>query len=197
MKLYHGTNQSSALNICVNGINLLCSAKYLDFGVGFYTTKDEYKAIKRARKKTDDFNKRCKTNEVPYVVELTIDDKKLKNYSIMEFDGHDIEWCKFVLNNRLKDNFLHKNKFLHHNKDNKYDIVFGEIADGKITDIAYRIRNNELDICDVDYSQILTDNEEPYGNQVSFHTTKSLSCITSLNCDIIRKSNKMKGGEWL
>ena len=38
MKLYHGTNYSSAINIVNHGINLKYSKPYLDFGPGFYTT---------------------------------------------------------------------------------------------------------------------------------------------------------------
>lgn len=51
MKLYHETNLCSAFNICVNGINLSCSEKYLDFGVGFYTTDSEWKAKKEHDKR--------------------------------------------------------------------------------------------------------------------------------------------------
>lgn len=38
MKLYHGTNYSSAINIVNHGIDLKYSKPYLDFGPGFYTT---------------------------------------------------------------------------------------------------------------------------------------------------------------
>jgi major membrane immunogen (membrane-anchored lipoprotein) len=87
----------------------------------------------------------------------------------------------------LKDNYLDDNNIIHHNKDNKFDIVMGEIADGKIADIAYNVRNGLLNLKDIDYSQILTDDKSSYGDQISFHTRKSLSCIVSITCDIIRK----------
>lgn len=45
IKLYHGTNESSALSIVNDGIDLSKSKKYLDFGPGFYMTDD----IKRRR----------------------------------------------------------------------------------------------------------------------------------------------------
>ena len=38
MKLYHGTNYSSAIDIVNNGICLKYSKLFLDFGAGFYTT---------------------------------------------------------------------------------------------------------------------------------------------------------------
>ena len=52
MKLYHGTNATSAYSIFNDGIDLSKSMLYLDFGQGFYTTDDKNKAIKRARNKT-------------------------------------------------------------------------------------------------------------------------------------------------
>ena len=44
MKLYHGTNHSSAVSICSNGIDLRYSKPYLDFGQGFYLTDIEEQA---------------------------------------------------------------------------------------------------------------------------------------------------------
>lgn len=38
---YHGTNESSALNICEHGIDFTKSKKELDFGRGFYMTDDK------------------------------------------------------------------------------------------------------------------------------------------------------------
>ena len=51
MKLYHGTNFSSAVNICLYGIDFGKSQKYLDFGAGFYTTPSyKHAAITAVRK---------------------------------------------------------------------------------------------------------------------------------------------------
>lgn len=38
---YHGTNESSAHNICEHGIDFTKSKKELDFGRGFYMTDDK------------------------------------------------------------------------------------------------------------------------------------------------------------
>ena len=62
MKLYHGTNYSSAINIMTNGIDLKYSKKYLDFGVGFYTTPNYDHAAISAIRATDKFNRKYGMN---------------------------------------------------------------------------------------------------------------------------------------
>ena len=52
----------------------------------------------------------------------------------------------------MDEDFLIKNDITNHNKDNKYDIVFGEIVDGTIANVANRIKNSDLNINEVDYS---------------------------------------------
>lgn len=53
IKVYHGTNLSSAFDIWLHGIDLSKSLPNLDFGKGFYVTDDKRKAIERAFKKTN------------------------------------------------------------------------------------------------------------------------------------------------
>ena len=89
--------------------------------------------------------------------------------------------------------FLKKHKIINHNKDHKYDIVYGEIADGKIADIVNDIRNNVYSIQDIDYSRIIPESGRFYGNQYSFHTTKSLSCIKDVSCAIIKPYKRERG----
>ena len=77
-------------------------------------------------------------------------------------------------------------------KDNKYDIVFGEIADGTIANVANRIKNNDLNINEVDYSLFIPESGRYYESQYSFHSLKSLTCIKSISCAIIKPYNKRK-----
>lgn len=56
MKLYHGTNYSSAINIVNNGIDLKYSKPYLDFGAGFYTTPSYDHAAITAMRVTKKYN---------------------------------------------------------------------------------------------------------------------------------------------
>ena len=67
LKTYHGTNLSSAFDIWIHGVNLNKSLSNLDFGKGFYVTDDKQKAINRAFKKTNDYNRRHHSKEDPYL----------------------------------------------------------------------------------------------------------------------------------
>lgn len=163
IKVYHGTNLSSAFDISIHGIDLNKSLPNHDFGKGFYTTDNKKKAIDRALKKTSDYNRRNHCSEEAYLVELLMDEV-------------------FLINNNITN----------HNKDNKYDIVFGEIADGTIANVANRIKNNDLNINEVDYSLFIPESGRYYESQYSFHSLKSLTCIKSISCAIIKPYNKRK-----
>lgn len=140
LKTYHGTNLSSAFDIWLHGIDLNKSLPNLDFGKGFYVTDSKEKAIERAYKKTNDFNKRYHCNEDPYLVELYIEDDIWKEINAKFFRPREKDWFYFVINNRMELSYLKQHNIYNHNKDNKYDMVFGEIADGKIADIANAIK---------------------------------------------------------
>ena len=77
MKLYHGTNRTSAIDIWKNGIDLSKSKPYLDFGPGFYTTSDKSLAVGRAINNVYKLNRHNKEQEKPYVVILKIDNEEL------------------------------------------------------------------------------------------------------------------------
>lgn len=190
IKVYHGTNLSSAFNIMLYGIDLNKSLPNLDFGKGFYVTDNRRKAEERAFKKTADYNRRYKCNEEAYLVEMRIDDSLFNKLNVKFFKQREKDWFDFVVNNRLDLDYLQNKSITNHNKDNKYDIVFGEIADGKITDIVNNIKNNLYDIDSIDYSSILPKSGKFYCNQYSFHTNESLSCIKDMSCGIIYPSKR-------
>ena len=193
IRVYHGTNLSSAFDIFKNGIDLNKSMPNLDFGKGFYVTDNEQKAKDRALKKTNDFNKRNNLNEKAFLVVLEIDELLLSRLNVKSFSFREKNWFEFVINNRFNINFLKEHKITNHNKDNKYDVVFGEIADGKIAEIANNVKSGTYDINDIDYSLILPKSKKHYCNQYSFHTEKSLSCIRVLSCDIINANIRRRG----
>lgn len=186
IKVYHGTNLSSAFDIWLHGIDLNKSLPNLDFGKGFYVTDSKRKAVERAFKKTNDYNKRFHCHEDAYLVEMYIDDSYFEKVNTKFFRPGQKEWFDFVINNRLELDFLIMQNISNHNKDNKYDIVYGEIADGQIASIANNIRQNICDIKNIDYSSILPETREFYGSQYSFHTEKALSCIKDISCVIIK-----------
>lgn len=192
LKVYHGTNLSSAYDIWLNGIDLDKSLPNLDFGKGFYVTDSIEKAIERAFKKTNDYNKRYNCNESAYLVEAFIDNDLFIKMNTKFFKPREQDWFEFVINNRLDFDYLKRCGINKHNKDNKFDIVFGEIADGKIAGIANDIKKNIYNITDINKSIILPENGIFYGNQYSFHTEKSLSCIKNISCAIINSRKKRK-----
>lgn len=192
IKVYHGTNLSSAFDICIHGIDLSKSLPNLDFGKGFYVTDNKRKAKERALKKTNDYNRRNYCNEEPYLVEMYIDDSYFLEMNTKIFTLREKEWFEFVINNRMELDFLREHKITNHNKFNRYDVVCGEIADGKIADIVNNIKNDNLDIQNIDYSLLVPKTEEFYGNQYSFHTQKSLSCIKNISCVTIKPYRRRK-----
>lgn len=195
MKLYHGTNYSSAQNIINNGICLEYSKPYLDFGAGFYTTQSYAYAALTAMRTTRKYNAKYGKEEEPYIVEV---DFKLQNgveLVTASYPRHSERWGRFVLNNRLTPEILDAYHILDHNQDGKYDVCYGEIADGNIVNKAYEVNNNLILPEEVDYKAFLKSNGEVYPQQYSFHTLKAISCIKVLSCDKIKKEKYSKSNE--
>lgn len=188
MKLYHGTDRSSAMNIIMKGIDLSKGNENLDFGKGFYTTPDLYKAEKRALMKAKQNVKEA------YIVTMVVSDEKMNPLNIKVFKNADVEWGRFILNNRSGVEIVSENGFINHNLDNRYDIVIGQIADGNVSTLAYKMRMRQISAEDISYREFLPERGALYGRQVSFHTQRSLSCITSIECGKI-KNIKKKGSE--
>ncbi len=190
MKLYHGTNYSSAMDIVENGICLERSKKFLDFGAGFYTTPSYTHAASVAIRTTDKINNKKKIKEEPYIVE--VDYKPIKDLDLSEiaYPRHSEKWGQFVLNNRLEEDILDEYNIIEHNRDAKYDVCYGEIADGSIVNLAYEVNHKLITVNDVDYQRFLKDDGSVYPQQYSFHTAKAISCIKVLSCDIIKNKEK-------
>lgn len=188
VKLYHGTNQSSAIKICNSGIDLRYSQKYLDFGPGFYATPSYEHAAITALRKTDKLNKRFHTTEEPYIVQFEYLPNKELAY--LTFPRHSEKWGQFVLNNRLTETLLSAHNIIYHNQDAQYDICIGEIADGSIVNIAYRVNTGKLSLDAVSYTKFLKENGNVFPLQYSFHTERAISCIKNISCDIIYNKEK-------
>jgi hypothetical protein len=190
VKIYHGTNYSSAINIMTNGIDLKYSKKYLDFGIGFYTTPSYDHAAFSAIRATDKFNKRYGKSEEPYIVTMDFALKRDLELSVKQLVRHSDSWGRFVLNNRLTGDILDAYGINEHNQDGRYDICYGEIADGNIANIAYQVNIGKKLPEDVDYHEFLKKKGKDYPQQYSFHTAEAFSCITLLSCDIIINKQK-------
>lgn len=190
MKLYHGTNYSSAVDIVKNGICLKYSKLFLDFGAGFYTTPSYDHAAIAAIRATQKYNAKNKTKEEPYIVEVDFRQISGIELAIGAYPRHSEKWGRFVLNNRLTPNILSTYNIAEHNQDGKYDVCYGEIADGNIANIAYEVNNGLIELKEVKYSSFLKRDGGVYPQQYSFHTSKAISCIKVLSCDRIKNKEK-------
>lgn len=81
------------------------------------------------------------------------------------------EWAKFVMNNRSRADTDEKNILC--NKDNKYDIVIGPVADDNMA-LLFRQYENEI----IDFATLLRGMiYKKTSSQYSFHTEKSIMLL--------------------
>lgn len=180
--LYHGTIDKYADDIIANGINLNKSKHCLDFGPGFYTTPDPKFAENTAKFRMKRYNSFPHDHEVSWkVVKIVCDDEKFNEMCLKSFDIPDAEWGKFIVANRCVNKSIHRT--YDNNVDKRYDIVSGPTADGNgtLTPIIAKANAGNSSLEDVDYTSFAPSKSGNWGNQISFHTRKSLSCITEIS----------------
>lgn len=107
MILYHGSN------VAVENPELLKIYRALDFGRGFYTTTDMGQAQKWAKRTA----LRLQENQ-SFVTVYEVDEHKIKELRFLQFDTPNLEWLRFVVQNRTRQLL----------KD-EWDIVKGPVAD--------------------------------------------------------------------
>jgi len=158
MILYHGSNMKVA------NIDLSRCRPYKDFGQGFYLTDIREQAEQMARRVARLYG------GSPWVSAFNFDEATLARNDLksLSFENPNKDWALFVLNNRNK-RFKDTGETLC-NQDNKYDIVFGPVAND---DIAYLFRTFASGLIGIDalihgleYKSLTT--------QYSFHTEESL-----------------------
>ena len=162
MRLYHGSN------IAIDNINLAMCRPYKDFGQGFYLTDIEKQAEKMAIRVARIYG------EKPIVNIYEIDDDfkdfkdlKIKNFGIQTTE----EWARFVMNNRSRVFTDIKNVLC--NKDNKYDIVIGPVADDNMA-LLFRQYENEI----IDFETLVKGMiYKKTSSQYSFHTENSVKLL--------------------
>ena len=165
MRLYQGSN------IVIDNINLAMCRPYKDFGQGFYLTDIEKQAEKMAIRVARIYG------EKPIVNIYEIDDdfkdfKDLKDLKIKNFGIQTTEeWARFVMNNRSRVFTDIKNVLC--NKDNKYDIVIGPVADDNMA-LLFRQYENEI----IDFETLVKGMiYKETSSQYSFHTEKSVKLL--------------------
>lgn len=162
MRLYHGSN------IVIDSINLAMCRPYKDFGQGFYLTDLEEQAEKMATRVSKIYGGFPVVN----IYEIDDDFRELSDLRIKDFGAHTTEeWAKFIMNNRNRT--FTDEKSLLCNKDNKYDIVIGPVADDNMA-LLFRQYENEI----IDFSTLLKGMiYRKTSSQYSFHTEKSIKLL--------------------
>lgn len=162
MKLYHGSN------IVIDSINLAMCRPYKDFGQGFYLTDIEEQAEKMATRVSKIYGGFPVVN----IYEIDDDFRELSDLRIKDFGAHTTEeWAKFIMNNRNRT--FTDEKSLLCNRDNKYDIVIGPVADDNMA-LLFRQYENEI----IDFSTLLKGMiYRKTSSQYSFHTEKSIKLL--------------------
>lgn len=184
---YHGTNESSAVGICSDGIDFSKSRKELDNGIGFYITDDKSKALSRADMQTKRFNRVHKCEESPAIVEICIDEEKFSCLNIKNFEYCNDDWMRFVIANRLSPEYLSSHEELEHNLDCRYDAVVDSIADSNVSELASHVNDGTLSIDDITVDMLLTEDGRTLGLQLSLHTEEAIKTIKSKTFEIIKK----------
>lgn len=174
MILYHGTTEEAAEDILLNGVNFEMSNIHTDFGRGFYLTSDLTAASRMAIRRSA--NRQWVR---PAVLSFDYDlDEARMVCSFKDFDHANLEWARFVVNNRCGMKYVFRSEFKDNNIGPSYDIVHGEIADGNIVELTRRLRSDFREINEMDLQRIL--GTYRIGDQYSLHTKIALQYIKSV-----------------
>ena len=162
MKLFHGSN------VDIDSISLAMCRPYKDFGRGFYLTDIEDQAERMAVRVSRIYGGTPVVNS--YEIEenfRNIPDLRIKDFGVRTTE----EWAKFVMNNRSRAFTDEKSDLC--NKDNKYDIVIGSVADDNMA-LLFRQYENEI----IDFDTLLKGMiYKKTSSQYSFHTIKSIKLL--------------------
>ena len=154
--LYHGTNQA------FDTIDLQRGLPNKDFGRGFYLTDSLECAVKTARQRVD------RLGGAPKVLVFRFDEEKLALLNVKRFTAPSREWALFVRANRR--DYVDADD---HNRDNRYDLVLGPIANDKLS-LQFRLFDKGIislaDFVDgLKFRQVYM--------QYSFHTNRAVELL--------------------
>ena len=162
MRLYHGSN------VVIESINLAMCRPYKDFGKGFYLTDIEEQAKQMAKRVARIYG----GSPVVNTFEIQDDFRKMSDIKIKDFGIQTTEeWAKFVMSNRNRAFTDEVNTLC--NRDNKYDIVIGPVADDNMA-LLFRQYENEI----IDFDTLLKGMiYKKTSSQYSFHTEKGIRLL--------------------
>lgn len=123
MILYHGSNMA------IDRIDLDRSKPNKDFGKGFYLSENETQAMEMATFKT------MQLGGEAIVTKFEFDETAMRSHvlRIKVFENYSEEWADFVFANREG------------NEVKKYDIVYGPIANDKISLQIRKLKDGSID----------------------------------------------------
>lgn len=161
MILYHGTN------LDFEKIDLSRAEPFKDFGTGFYTTTLYDQAVQMAYRKSRIFG----GDPCVHTYEAPNDLLSTHSLHIKIFEKPSKEWAIFIINNRNRD-FKDLSSPLS-NRDNRFDIVFGPVANDTLTTLIQRYHHGYID------EEILLREMEYTSptDQYSFHTEAAISLL--------------------
>ena len=161
MILYHGSNTE------IETVDLDKCRPNKDFGRGFYLTTIEEQAEKMAKRVSRIYG----GNPVINKYEFDIETAKKSGLKIKVFEKPTKEWALFVINNRNQqfDRCSHEDN----NRDNRYDIVIGPIANDDLALLFRQFSNGLIDVetlvKDMKYKKLT--------NQYSFHSSEAVDFL--------------------
>ncbi|MDR0307021.1 MAG: DUF3990 domain-containing protein [Chitinispirillales bacterium] len=148
MLVYHGSNH------IVEKPQIIPGSKFLDFGVGFYTTTNKKQAERWAQKVSA-----RREPKRQLISTYEVDENYKKSLRVISFNVPNAEWLNFVCSCRNGRNI-----------SLDYDMVFGPVADDNVYSTIVLFENGIYDEAEA----LKRLKIEPLFNQVLFHTEKSL-----------------------
>lgn len=168
--VYHATTTEYEDSLR-QGINLNIGRDKVDFGKGFYTTSNIDQARKWSKSKANFRNNEIELNKLeeqiekvePLIITYSVDIDSLIKLHGKIFKAPDIEWAKYIADNRLNKEPI---KGVHY--------TYGPLADAKIAKPLYEYKIGKIDI---DEFWKIVSPTDLSTNQMSFHTIESLKCL--------------------
>lgn len=165
MILYHGSN------IDITEVDLSKCRPYKDFGKGFYLTTIKEQAVNMAKRVSKIYG------GTPIVNTFEFNEDIIEGMCIKKFIEPSAEWAVFVMNNRDRDyKDIGSNNC---NKDLKYDIVIGPVADDGLAALieTYTRGLAELEkiVEKMRYKKL--------SDQYSFHTEKAVALLKKVGAE--------------
>lgn len=167
MRLYHGSNQT----FCVP--ELAKCRPFKDFGQGFYLTEEEAQAAKMAHRTVSRYHGSESLMAFDFDWYAVI----AAGLKVRRFDAPNEEWAMFVMANRRPSRVADD-----HNRDNRYDLVVGPVAND---DLALLFRQFERNLITVE-SLVREMQFKRLTIQYSFHTQRALDFLKFVEARDVR-----------